>query len=150
MFRSLVAGLFCTLTVGSAVLVNYAVMGFADIPLGVGTSMFAAIAVGAGVNAPIHILDRLRLEYRRSNVAPSDVFANTLAYTGRVLFFTAFVVAIGFLLLCVSEFRTLVRFGLLIGISMIISFLSSITLLPAAVAALRPRFVRRELERNSN
>ena len=49
--------------------------------------------------------------------------------------------AVGFLLLCVSEFRTLVRFGLLIGIGMITSFLTSITLLPALVAVLKPRFV---------
>lgn len=145
MFRSLVAGLFCTLTVGSAVLVNYAIMGLADIPLGVGTSMFAAIAVGAGVNAPIHILDRLRLGLRRCDSAPPDVFADTLVHTGRVLFFTALVVAVGFFLLCVSEFRTLIHFGLLIGVSMIVSFLSSVTLLPAAVAALRPRFIQRDL-----
>ncbi len=63
-------------------------------------------------------------------------------FTGRALFFTAVVVAIGFMLLCISEFRTLVRFGLLIGLGMLISFLASVTLLPAAVAAVKPRFVR--------
>ena len=49
--------------------------------------------------------------------------------------------AIGFMLLCVSEFRTLVRFGLLIGLGIIASFLASVTLLPAVVAVLRPRFI---------
>ncbi|UCC31686.1 MAG: MMPL family transporter [Phycisphaerales bacterium] len=141
MFRSVVAGLLCTLTVGLAVLVNYAIMGFNDIPLGVGTSMFASIAIGAGVNSPIHILDRLRISLRAPGVDAGDVFSNTLAFTGRALFFTAFVVAVGFLLLCVSEFRTLVRFGLLIGVGMIVSFLASVTILPAIVAAFRPRFV---------
>ena len=141
MFRSAVAGLLCTLTVGLAVLVNYAVMGLGDIPLGVGTSMFASIAIGAGVNSPIHVLDRLRIGLRAPDADPELVFRNTLAFTGRALFFTAFVVAVGFLLLCVSEFRTLVRFGLLIGVSMIVSFLTSVTLLPAVVALFRPRFV---------
>ncbi len=144
MFRSLLAGLLCTLTVGTAVLVDYAIMGFAGIPLGVGTAMFASIAIGAGVNAPIHIFDRLRLELRRPGSNASDVLADTLAYTGRALFFTAFIVATGFLLLCVSEFRTLARFGLLIGVSMIVSFVSSVTLLPAAVMVLRTYFVRDE------
>ena len=59
------------------------------------------------------------------------------------LFFTALVVTIGFLLLCVSEFRTLVRFGLLIGAGMMVSFLTSVTLLPAVVAATKPRFLWR-------
>ena len=48
MFRSLVAGLFCTLTVGFVCLADYAVMGVGGVPLGVGTSMFASIAIGVG------------------------------------------------------------------------------------------------------
>jgi len=140
-FRSLVAGLLCTMTVGVAVLVNYAMMGLLGIPLGVGTSMFAAIAVGSGVNFPIHILDRLRVSLASAKRDPAEVFADTLAFTGRALFFTAFVVAVGFLLLCVSQFRTLVHFGLLIGVGMMVSFFASVTLLPALVAACRPRFV---------
>jgi hypothetical protein len=141
LFRSVVAGLLCTLTVGVAVVVNYAIMGLLDIPLGVGTSMFAAIAIGAGVNFPIHILDRLRVGLGSGRREPVEVFADTLAFTGRALFFTAFVVAVGFLLLCVSQFRTLVHFGLLIGVAMIVSFVTSVTLLPALVAAFHPRFV---------
>jgi predicted RND superfamily exporter protein len=141
MFRSAVAGLLCTLTVGAAVLAIYAIMGFGDIPLGVGTSMFASIAIGAGVNFPIHLLDRLRIGLRDPEADPAEVFRDTFTHTGRALFFTALVVAVGFMLLCVSEFRTLVRFGLLISVGMMTSFLTSVTLLPAFVAAVKPRFV---------
>ena len=141
MFRSVTAGLLCTLTVGLVVLINYAVMGLAGISLGVGTSMFASIAIGVGVNCPIHLLDRLRLGLRLPNVDPEQVFGNTLAFTGRALFFAAFVLAVGFLLLCMSEFRTLVEFGLLIGLAIAVSFIVSMTLLPALVAVLRPRAI---------
>ncbi|MCP4589153.1 MAG: MMPL family transporter [bacterium] len=141
MFRSAAAGLLCAFTVGVAVLANYAVMGLMGIPLGVGTAMFASIAIGAGVNFPIHILDRLRVELGADVDAPEAAFRRTFGFTGRALFFTAFVVAIGFGLLCVSEFRTLVRFGLLVGLAMTASFVTSMTLLPAVVAAWRPRFL---------
>jgi predicted RND superfamily exporter protein len=141
MFRSVTAGVLCTVPVGVAVVVNYALMGFLGIPLGVGTSMFASIAIGVGVNFPVHLLDRLRIGLGSGSDEPLPVFVNALAFTGRALFFTAFVVVVGFSLLCVSEFRTLVRFGLLIGSSTMVSFLTSITLLPALVAWLRPRFV---------
>lgn len=141
MFRSLVAGLLCTFTVAVAVLVNYAVMGFGDIGLGVGTAMFASIAIGAGVNFPIHLLDRLRLETRAHADDTTKAMQRAVAFTGRALFFTAFVVALGFLLLVVSEFRTLVRFGLLIAIAMMVSFVVSVTLLPAIVAVCKPRFI---------
>jgi predicted RND superfamily exporter protein len=143
MFRSVVAGLLCMFTVAVAVLINYAVMGFSGIPLGVGTAMFASIAIGAGVNFPIHMLDRLRISLSGPDADPARVFPNAFAFTGRVLFFTAFVVAVGFLLLCVSEFRTLVRFGLLIGVAMLVSFMASVTLLPALVALAKPRFIWR-------
>jgi len=144
MFRSAVAGILCTLTVGVAVLVNYAIMGWGGIPLGVGTAMFASIAIGAGVNFPIHLLDRLRVELKARPTDTTAAYRRTLTFTGRALFFTAFVVALGFLLLCLSEFRTLVRFGLLIGIGMATSFLVSVTLLPAFVAAVKPRFLYRQ------
>jgi predicted RND superfamily exporter protein len=141
MFRSLVAGVLCLFTVGVAVLINYALMGFTGIPLGVGTSMFASIAIGAGVNSPIHMLDRLRLGLHAPGADPAEVFRSAFAFTGRVLFFTAFVLAVGFLLLCISEFRTLVRFGLLIGAVTLVSFLASVTLLPGLVAYFRPACV---------
>ena len=141
MFRSVVAGLLCTVTVGFVCLVDYAVMGLAGIPLGVGTSMFASIAIGVGVNPAIHILDRLRLGLRVPGADPERVFSDALAFTGYRLFYAAFVLVIGFGLLCLSEFRTLVEFGLLIGLAIGAAFVVSVTLLPALVAAWKPRFV---------
>jgi predicted RND superfamily exporter protein len=141
MFRSVVAGLLCTVTVGFVCLVDYAVMGVGGIPLGVGTSMFASIAIGVGVNPAIHILDRLRLGLRAPGADPERVFADALAFTGYRLFYAAFVLVVGFVLLCLSEFRTLVEFGLLIGLAIAASFVVSVTLLPALVAAAKPRFV---------
>lgn len=141
MFRSLAAGLVCTLIVGIVVLMDYAVMGLTGIPLGVGTSMFASIAIGAGVDFPIHLMDRLRHELGVPEANPERAFAHTFMFTGRALFFAAAVIAVGLLLLCVSEFRTLVEFGLLIGLAMVFSFAVSVTLLPALLAVCRPRFV---------
>jgi hypothetical protein len=116
-------------------------MGVAGIPLGVGTSMFASIAIGVGVNPAIHILDRLRLKLREPQADPERVFAATLAFTGRRLFFAAFVLVVGFGLLCLSEFKTLVEFGLLIGLAIGTAFVVSVTLLPALVAVWKPEFV---------
>jgi uncharacterized membrane protein YdfJ with MMPL/SSD domain len=141
MFRSLLAGVLCTLTVGFVCLMDYAVMGLSGVPLGVGTSMFASIAIGVGVNPAIHILDRLRQKLREPGADPERVFSEALAFTGRRLFFAAFVLVVGFGLLCLSEFRTLVEFGLLIGLAIGTAFVVSVTLLPTLVAAWKPRFV---------
>jgi hypothetical protein len=144
MFRSVSAGILCTVTAGVAVVIIYALMGFGGIPLGVGSSMFASIAIGSGVNFPVHILDRLRLGLRAPNAVPLQVFRDALSSAGRPLFFTALVIGAGFLLLCVSEFRTLNEFGLLIGTAMLVSFATSVTLLPALLVAIKPAFVWRQ------
>ena len=47
MFRSLVRGLLCVLPSGLAVLVIFSAMGWSGVPLGVATSMFAAIVLGS-------------------------------------------------------------------------------------------------------
>ena len=48
--RSLRWGIYCVLPSALAVLINFAVMGWMGIPLGVATSMFAGMTLGIGVD----------------------------------------------------------------------------------------------------
>ncbi|MGR3176883.1 MAG: efflux RND transporter permease subunit, partial [Candidatus Anammoxibacter sp.] len=73
-FRSVVAGLMAMLPVSLAVLLIYAVMGFCGIWLGVGTSMFAAIAIGLGVDFAVHVVDRLIVVVREEGKTLDDAF----------------------------------------------------------------------------
>ena len=50
-------GFYCLLPSLLAVVIKFAVMGWGDIPLGVATSMFAAMTLGIGVNCTIHLLE---------------------------------------------------------------------------------------------
>ena len=59
-FRSPAAGLVSVIPVLFTVLVLYACMGYLGIYLEPATSMFAAIALGVGVDFAIHLVDRLR------------------------------------------------------------------------------------------
>ena len=144
MFRSITAGVLCIVPVGFAVLMNYAVMGCTGIYLSVGTTMFAAIAIGTGVDFPIHMLDRLKVSISRSRMDPAQAFENTLSFTGRALFFNATAVTSGFLVLLTSELPILNRFGILIGVGIMTSFTVGITLLLALVRAIKPRFIYTE------
>ncbi|GAB5414307.1 MAG: outer membrane lipoprotein-sorting protein [Congregibacter sp.] len=58
-FRSLIAGGYTLVPVITAVLFVYAFMVAKGLTLGVGTSMFAAVAVGLGVDFAIHALSHL-------------------------------------------------------------------------------------------
>ncbi|WP_375176279.1 outer membrane lipoprotein-sorting protein [Marinobacter mobilis] len=142
LFRSLTAGFMAALPVGLAILVIYAVMAVKGIWLGVGTSMFAAIAIGLGVDFAIHTLDRLRQELSAQGGATvAERITVVFASTGRALWYNLLAVALGFGVLMTSQVPPLVNFGLLVALSVSIAFVASLVLLPALAVVLRPAFL---------
>ena len=127
---------------GVAVLVVYAVMGFAGIELGVGTSMFSAIAIGLSVDFAIHGLDRIR-ELVRAHGFGDDALIQLFPTTGRALLFNFIAVAGGFGVLSTSDVPPLVLFGSLVAVAVSVAFLASMTLVPALVKLLKPSFLSR-------
>lgn len=141
LFRSVVAGVITTLPVALAILVIYAWMGFSNVWLGVGTTMFASIAIGLCVDFTIHTVDRLR-ELLRDET--DDVKASMLKLypsTGRALFFNLAAIALGFGVLITSDVPPLNNFGTLVALAVVVAFLASLTLIPALVYLLRPAFI---------
>jgi uncharacterized protein len=138
-FRSLTLGLLATMPVAFAVLMVFGVMGHLNIWIGVGTSMFAAIAIGLGVDFAIHTLDRLRTLIRNQGQTYEAAAAQLFPTTGRALLFNLLALTCGFGVLMTSKVPPLQHFGLLVVVALVTSFLISLTVLPAAVARLRPR-----------
>lgn len=139
LFRSLAAGVLAVIPVAMSILLIYTVMGFFGIWLGVGTSMFAAIAIGLGVDFAIHALERLReLGQQRDGRSLADALADLYPTTGRALFFNLAAVALGFGVLCFSDVPPLIRFGELVALAVSTSFIASVTLLPALVLLFKP------------
>ncbi|MEH6472757.1 MAG: MMPL family transporter [Halopseudomonas sp.] len=143
LFRSLTAGLLALLPVASSILLVYASMALLDIPLGIGTSMFASVAVGLGVDFAIHTIDRLRVACRRS---PDDLDAALMMLypnTGRALLFNFLAISCGFGVLMSSQVVPLTNFGTIVVLSVSTSFISSMTLIPALVKLFKPAFICR-------
>jgi hypothetical protein len=140
LFRSVAAGVLAAAPVGLAILLVYGVMGFTGIWLGVGTAMFAAIAIGLGVDFGIHAVDQVR-EFTRQR--DGDLESGLRAFfrtTSRALFFNFAAVALGFGVLLTSDVPPLVRFGGLVGVAIGGAFLGAVTILPALIVLTRPRF----------
>lgn len=138
-FRSVVLGLLATLPVAFAVLMVFAVMGYTGIWLGIGTSMFAAIAIGLGVDFAIHTLDRLRHLLGKQGMAYGDAVAALFPTTGRALLFNLLALALGFGVLMSSSVPPLQDFGLLVAVAVVTSFAASLTALPALIALIGPQ-----------
>ena len=142
-FRSSVAGVFSLIPVMASLLIIYAVMGLSNIWLGIGTSMFASVAIGLGVDFAIHTIDRIKhLFAERSSESFDETVAELFPSTGRALFFNFLAIGLGFGVLMFSDVVPLFRFGAIVLLAISASFIASMTLLPALIKVTRPSFVK--------
>lgn len=142
LFRSTIAGLYALIPVAGAVLLVYATMVALDIKLGIGTSMFASVAIGLGVDFAIHTIERLRVLYRKYLGNLSQAMDVLYLTTGRALLFNFLAIAGGFAVLISSKVVPLNNFGLIVVLSVTTSFFASMTLLPALVQVFKPAFMQ--------
>jgi predicted RND superfamily exporter protein len=140
LFKSAMAGLYALIPVATSILLVYSAMVVLSIPLGIGTSMFAAVAIGLGVDFAIHTIDRLRSLYKEEQNMQASM-QRFYPSTGRALFFNLLAIALGFGVLISSKVVPLNNFGSIVAISMTTSFLVSLTLLPAMIMLFKPRFI---------
>lgn len=140
-FKSFWAGFYTVVPVGIAILMIYAIMGSWPIFLGLGTTMFAAIAVGVGVDFAVHTVDRLIFFIKDMKMELTAAYKAFYESTGRALLFNLLALALGFGVLTTSSVPPLQTFGWLVAIAVFMSFIASLTILPAAIYLLRPKFI---------
>lgn len=131
--RSLGWGILCVFPCALAVLINFALMGFLAMPLGVATSMFAGMTLGIGVDYAIHLLER----YRRScktGMERTQAINDAIASTGPAIFIDAIAIALGFGVLMLSQVPANARLGALVVFSIVNCFGATLVLLPAILA----------------
>ncbi len=149
LFRSALAGIYCLLPVATSILLVYTAMVVLDIPLGIGTSMFASVAIGLGVDFAIHTIDQIRANYRKLSRAASeqseDLMDRALQQffpsAGRALLLNFLAIACGFGVLISSKVVPLNYFGTVVVVAVSTAFLASLTLLPALINIARPGFI---------
>lgn len=103
----------------------FGILGFLDIPLDIMTMTIAAIAMGISLDDTIHYIHRYLEEKNNSNRAK-----NTALSVGYALFYTTFIISLGFSSFIFSDFIPSVTFGLLTAFAMIIAFLTDLLILP--------------------
>ncbi len=150
LFRSFIAGIYTLIPVAGAVLLVYAAMVALGINLGIGSSMFAAVAIGLGVDFAIHTLDRLRSLYAEFAGDEDRIHRALFRGTGRALLFNFLAIACGFGVLISSNIVSLNQFGSIVVLAVTTSFLASLTLLPALVKLTAPQFITRYREDNTS
>jgi predicted RND superfamily exporter protein len=112
----------------AAALLLFAALGYAGVPLGIATSMFAALTLGAGVDFALHYAHAYRRESgERSH---EETVLATLRTAGRGLLWNALVLAFGFSVLAVSAIRPNASLGLLLAAAIVVSYGATVVFLP--------------------
>ena len=141
-FKSFSAGLLTVLPVTISVLFIYSVMGVLNIWLAVGTSMFAAIAIGVGVDFSVHTIDRFKFFVNDLGLPLKQAFGEFYKSTGRALLFNFLALALGFSVLMTSTVPPLNNFGFLVAVAVTGSAIASLTLLPSIIYLFKPKFLK--------
>jgi predicted RND superfamily exporter protein len=130
LFRSFGRGLLCTLPAGIAVAATFAALGWTGTPLGVATSMFAAMVLGVGVDFAIHLVEGHRLRRARGD-APDAAIEGALAATGPAITANALALALGFGLLTLSRVPANARLGAITVVSLLACLAATFLVIPA-------------------
>jgi len=148
-YRSPLAGLIGIIPLSLTVLVNFGIMGLTGIKLDISTAMVGSIAIGIGIDYTIHFLSSY-VHFHDGKRDLQKVTGMAMHSSGKAIIFNALSVAAGFAVLIFSRFNPLMYFGILIVITMGISSLSALTLLPLMLNTLQPRFLKKmhQLEEN--
>ncbi len=136
--RSARWGLYCVLPSALAVLVNFAVMGWLGMPLGVATSMFAGMTLGMGVDFAIHLLESYETE-QATGLGADAALIRAVAKVGPAVLINAGSVAVGFGVLMLSQVPANARLGALVVLGIGNCLLASLLVLPVLFRLWPPR-----------
>jgi predicted RND superfamily exporter protein len=141
-YKSLAAGIIGAVPLTLAILGNFAIMGFSGITLNIGTALIASLAVGIGIDYTIHFIDTFKREFSEAaSGGRSDFLRRTFASSGKAIIINAVSVGLGFGVLLLSNFTMLAQFGGLIMLSMGISAIVSLTVIPVLLETFKPGLI---------
>jgi predicted RND superfamily exporter protein len=143
-YHSFIAGIIAAVPLSIAILCNFAVMGFLGIKLNIGTALIASLAVGIGIDYTIHFIESFKHEYQTDHASGADFLRRTFNGCGKAILINAISVGAGFAGRAFSQFRILADFGSLIALSMVISALVSLIVIPALLTTIKPHFIYKE------
>ncbi|MFT4776904.1 MAG: putative RND superfamily exporter protein [Oleispira sp.] len=109
----------------------FAIMAAAGVDLDIGTSIIAAISFGIGIDYSIHIISALKSSKSTTRL---EQIRDALKLCGKPILINTLALGAGFLVLTLSGYQALINLGYFISITMFLSAIFSLLVLPAIVA----------------
>ncbi len=106
-------------------------MGYFNIALKPSTAIIFSIAFGISVDYAIHFLAKYRQELFANNFSVPIAIDKSMHETGTSMIYTSVVLFAGFVIFTASEFGGTVSLGLLTSITLMISMVTNLLVLPS-------------------
>lgn len=142
MFRSVRLGFAALLPLLFTLVGIGTLMALSGTDLDIGTSIIAAISVGIGIDYAIHVIAAMR----RSRGTAEQVTQSALQHSGKPILINTLALGLGFLVLCLSGYQSLVNLGLFISLTMLLAALFALLVLPVFVNTARVAQAEAQLE----
>jgi len=136
LFTEVKVGLIAAVPNLFPVIILFGVMGYADIPLNIGTTMAAAIAIGIAVDDTLHFMLRYNRELKLEK-SHRAAMRNTLHGESLPIFATSVAMIAGFLVFTLSTFEPIVQFGMLGALVIASALVADFVITPLAISSLR-------------
>jgi predicted RND superfamily exporter protein len=120
---------------------SFGLLGLFGVPVEVGRSRTAAMVIGLDDDYTIHLVHRYRAVVRSGVTTATEIMGRTLASTGMAICLDAGVVMASFGVLMLSQFRPNFYLGSMVALTLGACVLVTLTVLPALLAVVRPRFL---------
>jgi predicted RND superfamily exporter protein len=143
--RSWMAGVMVLTPLVVAATVNLGIMGVTGTWLSIATASITAMGVSIGADFAIYLIFRIREELARAGGDLNCALRVSLQTSGKAILFVSSAVVFGYLVLALSGFRVWMYVGILTALMTALSSLGALTIIPAMIMLLRPRFLWRKV-----
>lgn len=140
-FKSFLEGVFAIIPIVSTLVILFGFMGITGIPLDIATVLVGSICIGIGVDYAIHMISHINNEYKKTGEFTISL-EHAVSISGRAILINVVSVSLGFLVLLFSNLVPLQNFGVLVALTMVVSGLGALTLMPAIMVLNKDRLKR--------
>ena len=134
LFVSVKAGLLAMIPNVLPALMTFGFMGWLEIPLSTATFPVVVIALGIAVDDTVHFMVRFA-EHMKNSSDNEEVLIRTVNDELRPICTTSAALIIGFAMLTLAEFGSIVEFGILSAIAMASAFIADLFVTPVLLRA---------------
>lgn len=133
MLLSVRVGLLAILPNVLAIVVFFGLLGWFGVPLNLGTSLIATIALGIAVDSSVHYMWRLSRELHGES-DQAEAIQRTMTAVGGPMLYITLALSAGFLTFALSSFPPIRDFGILTASTLFTAFGANLVVLPALLA----------------